>query len=708
MIVYSRKLKITGSSLLFTELDLCQNLHSASALVLTPEDASQVEVIEYVAKFRVPLFLVLETARSSVPASVARLPFVCLMAPLTTSDHSQIQVAASLYDVSILPHFTRTVAEFAQKSRSTFACPGHQGGGYFDFSPLGQRFKKLLGENVFRLDVPHAAPELGDILGHGGPVHQAESLAAEVFNSDETFFVLNGTSTANKIVTSALVAAGDLVLMDRNNHKSVFLGALVLSGGIPVYLDNHRDDFGVLGGYLSGTLDESALRQKIARVDSVKALQPRPFRVAIVQHSTCDGVVLDARALLRKIGHLCDYILFDSAWSGYEIFIHSLKDKSPLTLPLSENDPGVIVTQSVHKQMSGLSQTSQIHKKDHHIRGQSRYCSAQAFNSAFMLHSSTSPSYPLFMSLEVNAAIHANGQGTLIWESAVASASLLRSLVANQCTIIQPYSGGRIAQVESSQEAHYESLYCSAFVPFDKCAIASPFQTIEENFHYLDPCKVIFTTKPLSSNAATLKLAIPASVVTHFLRECNFTPEKADFYNFTVLISPSTNREDLSRMAGSLRYLEHLIAIDAQVIDALPNLANDRPAYRNLSLRQLCNSINELYLTHNIEKLQTRIFSAQCAIESPLSCFHANQHLVRGNYRASPLAEAVGKVTVEGIIPYPPGIMCAAPGERLTQEIISYLLAVEDLTSRHPDFAPHIQGIHTPSTSTAMTVLVAE
>ncbi len=67
--------------------------------------------------------------------------------------------------------------------------------------------------------------------------------------------------------------------------------------------------------------------------------------------------------MIDTVGHLCDYILFDSAWVGYEQFIPMMADSSPLLLELNENDPGIFVTQSVHKQQAGFSQTSQIHKK---------------------------------------------------------------------------------------------------------------------------------------------------------------------------------------------------------------------------------------------------------------------------------------------------------------------------------------------------------
>ncbi|MGS9347010.1 ornithine decarboxylase, partial [Salmonella enterica subsp. enterica serovar Infantis] len=78
-------------------------------------------------------------------------------------------------------------------------------------------------------------------------------------------------------------------------------------------------------------------------------------------------------------------------WVGFDLFINMLADTSPLRLELNENDPVIFVTQSVHKQQAGFSQTSHIHKKDNHIRGQARFIPHKRLNTAFMLHASTSP-----------------------------------------------------------------------------------------------------------------------------------------------------------------------------------------------------------------------------------------------------------------------------------------------------------------------------
>lgn len=154
-----------------------------------------------------------------------------------------------------------------------------------------------------------------------------------------------------------------MVLFDRNNHKSNHHGALIQAGGMPVYLETARNPWGFIGGMDEHCFDEEYIRAQIAKVDPERARDERPFRLAIIQLGTYDGTIYNARYVMDKIGHLCDYILFDSAWVGYEQFIPMMKDCSPLLLDLKPEDAGVIVTQSVHKQQAGFSQTSQIHKK---------------------------------------------------------------------------------------------------------------------------------------------------------------------------------------------------------------------------------------------------------------------------------------------------------------------------------------------------------
>lgn len=274
-----------------------------------------------------------------------------------------------------------------------------------------------------------------------------------MFNADNTYFVLNGTSSANKVVTNALLTPGDLVLFDRNNHKSNHHGALIQAGETPIYLETARNPFGFIGGVDAHCFDEAYLRGLIREDAPHRADAPRPFRLAVIQLGTYDGTIYNARQVVDSIGHLCDYILFDSDWVGYEQFIPMMEQCSPLLLELNENDPGIFFTQSVHKQQAGFSQTSQIHKKDTHIKGQKRFCNHKRFNHAFMLHASTSPFYPLFAALDVNAKMHEGSSGRRLWLECVKQGIDTRKQLLARCSLIKP-SDRRRAVVESRHGRH--------------------------------------------------------------------------------------------------------------------------------------------------------------------------------------------------------------------------------------------------------------
>ncbi len=351
----------------------------------------------------------------------------------------QIDAAAQKYEDGLLPPFFGSLEEYVRQGHAQFDCPGHQGGAFFRRHPAGREFAEFFGENIFRADLCNADVSMGDLLIHEGAPCAAQEAAAKVYNADKTYFVLNGTSASNKVVLNALLAPGDLVLFDRNNHKSNHHGALLQAGATPVYLETARNAYGFIGGIDEHCFDETYLRERVAAVAPKKADAKRPFRLAVIQLGTYDGTIYNARQVVDRIGHLCDYILFDSAWVGYEQFIPMMKDCSPLLLELGPDDPGIFVTQSVHKQQAGFSQTSQIHKKDAHIKGQKRFCPHKRLNNAFMMHASTSPFYALFAALDVNAKMHEGESGRRLWDDCVRVAIDARKKLMAACRYIRPF-----------------------------------------------------------------------------------------------------------------------------------------------------------------------------------------------------------------------------------------------------------------------------
>src|SRR5476649_19102 len=156
-----------------------------------------------------------------------------------------IREAKSYLD-GLSPPFFRALVHYANDGSYSWHCPGHSGGVAFLKSPIGQMFHQFFGENMLRADVCNAVEELGQLLDHTGPVAASERNAARIFNADHCYFVTNGTSTSNKMVWHSTVAPGDIVVVDRNCHKSI-LHSIIMCGAIPVFLMPTRNHLGIIG-----------------------------------------------------------------------------------------------------------------------------------------------------------------------------------------------------------------------------------------------------------------------------------------------------------------------------------------------------------------------------------------------------------------------------------------------------------------------------
>ncbi|MDI7365868.1 Orn/Lys/Arg decarboxylase N-terminal domain-containing protein, partial [Cronobacter sakazakii] len=198
----------------------------------------------------------------------------------------QLEAAAQKYETALRPPFFRALVDYVSQGNSAFDCPGHQGGDFFRRHPAGNQFVSFLGDTLFRADLCNADVAMGDLLIHEGAPCLAQQHAAAVFNADKTYFVLNGTSSANKVVLNALLAPGDLVLFDRNNHKSNHHGALLQAGATPVYLETARNPYGFIGGIDAHCFDERYLRERVREVAPARAAEKRPFRLAVIQLGT--------------------------------------------------------------------------------------------------------------------------------------------------------------------------------------------------------------------------------------------------------------------------------------------------------------------------------------------------------------------------------------------------------------------------------------
>ncbi len=530
-----------------------------AAIVLSIDDIEQGKLDEIDATgYGIPVFVATHDEERVPPEYLPRISGVFEYNESRTAFYGrQLETAASHYETQLRPPFFRALVDYVNQGNSAFDCPGHQGGEFFRRHPAGNQFVEYFGETLFRSDLCNADVAMGDLLIHEGAPCIAQQHAAKVFNADKTYFVLNGTSSSNKVVLNALLTPGDLVLFDRNNHKSNHHGALLQAGATPVYLETARNPYGFIGGIDAHCFEEDYLRELINEVAPQRAREARPFRLAVIQLGTYDGTIYNARQVVDKIGHLCDYILFDSAWVGYEQFIPMMADCSPLLLELNENDPGILVTQSVHKQQAGFSQTSQIHKKDSHIKGQPRYVPHKRMNNAFMMHASTSPFYPLFAALDVNAKMHEGVSGRNMWMDCVVNGIDARKLILENCHHIRPFVpeliDGKPWQSYPTSEIASDLRFFH-FVPGEHW---HAFEGYAEHQYFVDPCKLLLTTPGINAASGEYEdFGVPATILANFLRENGVVPEKCDLNSILFLLTPAEDMAKLQQLVALLARFE--------------------------------------------------------------------------------------------------------------------------------------------------------
>lgn len=701
-----QKLKVAASALLKDKLQVEREVVCLSNADFTEVSAVVIDIEDYrkgglnkvnATALEIPVFLYLRDEDTTPEELVGHVVGV-INDDLTDRRlfGRQIDEAAKRYEDKLLPPFFGALAQYVYKGKSQFDCPGHQGGAYFRRHPAGRAFYDFFGEELFRSDLCNADVAMGDLLIHEGAPLTAQKAAAKVFNADKTYFVLNGTSASNKVVLNAALTPGDLVLYDRNNHKSINHGALLQAGATPIYLETARNPFGFIGGIDEKCFDEEYLRSLVREKCPEKADAKRPFRLAVIQLGTYDGTIYNARQVVDKIGHLCDYILFDSAWVGYEQFIPMMRDCSPLLLELGPEDPGIFVTQSVHKQQAGFSQTSQIHKKDSHIKGQDRYIPHKVLNNAFMMHASTSPFYPLFASLDVNAKMQEGEAGRRLWADCVKTVVDARKLLLETCHYIKPFIPSK---VRGSDWKSYPTDLIAQDLEFFKFVPGQKWHSFEgygENQYFVDPCKFMLTTPGIDVETGEYEnFGVPATILANYLRDNGIIPEKNDLNSILFLMTPAENKEKMDHLVSQIARFEKYLDDDAPLEEVLPNLYKAYESrYRNYSIRQLCQEMHDFYKERNIKEIQKEMFRTEFMPKSVINPQEAHFAFLRGQAELVRLEDAEGRVAAEGALPYPPGVLCCFPGEVWGGPVLKYFLAWQAAMGRMPGFAPELQGVY--------------
>ncbi|WP_315289549.1 Orn/Lys/Arg decarboxylase N-terminal domain-containing protein [Ectopseudomonas oleovorans] len=601
----------------------------------------------------------------------------------------QVARAAHNYLDGLLPPFFKALVQHTAQSNYSWHTPGHGGGVAYRKSPVGQAFHQFFGENTLRSDLSVSVPELGSLLDHTGPLAEAEARAARNFGADHTFFVINGTSTANKIVWHSMVGRDDLVLVDRNCHKSI-LHSIIMTGAIPLYLCPERNELGIIGPIPLSEFSKESIQAKIDASPLARGRAPK-VKLAVVTNSTYDGLCYNAEMVKQALGDSVEVLHFDEAWYAYAAFHEFYAGRYGMGTQYDEHSPLVFTTHSTHKLLAAFSQASMIHVQD----GGQRQLDRDRFNEAFMMHISTSPQYGIIASLDVASAMMEGPAGrSLIQETFDEALSFRRALANVRRNLSAEDWWFSIWQPGAADGA--DSLSTADWV-LQPDADWHGFGEVADDYVLLDPIKVTLVMPGLSAAGKLESQGIPAAVVSKFLWERGLVVEKTGLYSFLVLFSMGITKGKWSTLLTELLEFKRSYDANLPLIDVLPSIAHAGAGrYHGMGLRDLCDALHGCYRDNATAKALRSMYTA--LPEIAIKPADAYDRLVRGEVEAVPIDQLQGRIAAVMLVPYPPGIPLIMPGERFTTQsrsILDYLAFARTFDKAFPGFDVDVHGLQT-------------
>jgi arginine decarboxylase len=609
--------------------------------------------------------------------------------------------AAQLYLERLPPPMFRALMDYTLHASYSWHTPGHGGGVAFRKSPVGQLFYQFFGENTLRSDISVSVGQLGSLLDHTGPIAAGERNAARIFGSDATLFVVGGGSTSNKIVWHAMVSQGDLVLCDRNCHKSI-LHSLIMTGAIPIYLLPSRNGLGIIGPISREQFTPESIRQKIAAHPLAKQSGGK-VRLMVVTNSTYDGICYNVDAIKQTLGDTVDVLHFDEAWYAYANFHEFYDGYHAISSASSVRSPHAVTfaTQSPHKLLAALSQSSMIHVQ----HSATQRLDMARFNEAFMMHTSTSPQYGIIASCDVAAAMMEQPAGRALVQETIDEALSFRRAMTAVRDQLQGSWWFDVWQPDAMAERPVGDRPRWVLRPGDPW---HGFDGLAEEHVLVDPIKVTIVTPGLAVDGGMRELGIPAAVLTRFLSSRRIEIEKTGLYSFLVLFSMGITRGKWSTLITELINFKDLHDANAPLTRVLPTLVEAHPdAYSTMGLRDLCELMHRAYRDDDLPKAHRDMYTA--LPEMAMRPADAYERLVRGQVESVEIDHLMGRTLAVMVVPYPPGIPLVMPGERLTaatKSIHDYLLYAREFDQKFPGFETDIHGLRFESAASGKRYLV--
>jgi arginine decarboxylase len=593
-----------------------------------------------------------------------------------------IREAKSYLD-TLAPPFFRALVDYAQDGSYSWHCPGHSGGVAFLKSPVGRMFHQFFGENMLRADVCNAVDELGQLLDHTGPVAASERNAARIFNADHLFFVTNGTSTSNKIVWHSMVAPDDIVVVDRNCHKSI-LHAIMMTGAVPVFLTPTRNNFGIIGPIPKSEFEMANIQKKINANPFIKDKSKKP-RILTITQSTYDGVMYNVEMLKDMLDGKIDALHFDEAWLPHAAFHDFYKSMHAIGRGRPRAKESMIFsTQSTHKLLAGLSQASQILVRDSETRKLDRDC----FNEAYLMHTSTSPQYAIIASCDVAAAMMEPPGGTSLVEESISEALDFRRAMRK---VDDEFGADWWFKVWGPDYLSEEGMAEREDWVLRTDDRWHGFGKLAEGFNMLDPIKATVVTPGLDVDGDFADSGIPASIVTKYLAEHGVVVEKCGLYSFFIMFTIGITKGRWNSMVTELQQFKDDYDKNQPLWRVLPEFIAKNPRYEKIGLRDLCDEIHGIYKANDVARLTTEMYLS--SMEPAMKPSDAFAKMAHGEIDRVSIDDLEGRVTAVLLTPYPPGIPLLIPGERFNKTIVDYLKFARDFNKRFPGFETDIHGL---------------
>jgi arginine decarboxylase len=596
---------------------------------------------------------------------------------------------AKSYLESVQPPFFKALLDYAEDGSYSWHCPGHSGGVAFLKSPVGQMYHQFYGENMLRADVCNAVEELGQLLDHNGAIGESERNAARIFNADHCFFVTNGTSTSNKIVWHHTVAPDDVVVVDRNCHKSV-LHAIIMTGAVPVFLKPTRNHYGIIGPIPQSEFEPATIQAKIAANPLLKGVDAKTVkpRVLTLTQSTYDGVLYNTETIKKMLDGYVANLHFDEAWLPHAAFnpfygtYHAMGKKRERPM-----HSVVYATQSIHKLLAGISQASHVLVQD----SQQTKLDRHLFNEAYLMHTSTSPQYSIIASCDVAAAMMEPPGGTALVEESIAEALDFRRAMRK---VDDEYGQDWWFKVWGPDELVDDGIGRSDSWIIKGQGESSKwhgFGNLADGFNMLDPIKATIVTPGMDLDGKFDTSGIPASIVTKFLAEHGVIVEKTGLYSFFVMFTIGITKGRWNSLLTALQQFKDDYDRNQPMWRILPEFCQKHRAYERMGLRDLCQHVHTLYAKYDIARLTTEMYLSDLTPSMKPSDAYAQ--IAHRNTERVAIDDLEGRITTSLVTPYPPGIPLLIPGEVFNKKIVDYLKFAREFNLQCPGFETDIHGL---------------